>query len=185
MHAKIALGLTLLVTAACGQEWPREIRVDQRFTAQEMTEIRAAVSEVNKLGGLIDQDQLVKIAGRFTDEDGNFSQGNVDDGEDQLYRIGSAEQCWEFVKRYQSRFGVIDNLYGFFTGTDIGILVFNTYRDNRSLRCVVMHELGHMAGMDHVTNNRHAVMDAHSCGVLSFTAADREQFCLQHGCDPD
>jgi hypothetical protein len=180
--------LSSLLTAwccACGQ-WPRELFIDSRFNEAEIAEIKAAVREVNALGRLIDENELVSLSGRFTDENGEFEQRNVDNDRNELYRVDSASECRDFVERYDESFGTIGNLYGFYTGTDIGILVFNLRLPYRPpLRHVVMHELGHFVGMDHVTNNRHAVMHPNAYTTDVFTEADREQFCFQNGCDPD
>ena len=181
---RITLIAACSIFAACG-EWPREISIDVRFDDAEMVEIKSAVAEVNKLAKLIDADDLVTPAGRFTDDNDVFEQNNVDNDRNEIYRIGEAEECLGFVNRYRDKFGDFDKLYGFYTGTDIGLLVFNSCRDGRPLKFVLMHELGHMVGMDHVTSNRHAVMHPSACCVDSFTEADKEQFCLQHGCDPD
>lgn len=171
--------------SACGRS-PRQLYVDVRFSGAEIEDIRSAVDEVNKLACLIGEDKLIEIAGEFRDDDGHFDQSNIDDGEDQLYRIGSAGECSDYTEHFQSKFGDIGNLYGFYTGTDTGILVFNLNQPNRPpLRHVIMHELGHYVGMEHVTGNSWAVMAPTGYGPRSFTQADKEEFCLRQGCDPD
>ena len=181
----IPLYCSAFVLVACGREFPREISIDDRFTRSEMADIRSAVAEVNKLGELIGEDRLIEISGTFHDGDGRFGQDNIDDGCDELYRCGTASDCLDFVRQYEDEYSSYDNLYGFYTGTDIGLMVFNIDRAGRPLKFVAMHELGHFVGMLHVTNNRNAVMHANACCADSFTAADREEFCLRHGCDPD
>ena len=176
--------LSFLTLAACG-EFPRDYYVDVRYNAAEYAEVKSAVAEVNRLAKLVDADELINLAGRFTDDNDAFEQNNVDNDRNEIYRIGEAEECLGFVDRYRDKFGDLDDLYGYYTGTDIGILMFNSVRDNRPLKFLIMHELGHAVGMKHVTGNRNAVMHPHACCAENFTQADREQFCLQHGCDPD
>jgi len=178
------LGAVTVILSACGQ-YPREIYIDERFSPEEVGEIRRAIREVNTLARLIDEDRLVEFAGRFSDGNGKFEQSNVDNDRNELYRIGSADECLDFVDDYEDEYSSLDNLNGFYTGTDIGILVFNTERTGRPLWFVAMHELGHFVGMGHVTTNRHAVMHPHACCADHFTEADKEEFCLEHGCDPD
>lgn len=181
---QICLLSIALLLPACGPT-PREIFIDERFSADEVNDILDAVDEVNKLACLIGENKLMTVVGTFRDGNGRFEQHNVDNGYNELYRIGAASDCRDFVSDYEDQFSSFDKLYGFYTGTDIGILVFNSYRDGRPLKHTVMHELGHFVGMKHITNNRHAVMHPYACCVDSFTQADKEEFCLRHGCDPD
>lgn len=182
----ISLCSAALMLAACGREFPRDIYLDARFSKAEVAEIKEAIAEVNKLGRLIGEERLIEVAGRFKDDDGRFGQDNVDNDDDELYRIGSPGECWDFVEDFQDEFGDIGNLNGFYTGTDVGILIFNLNRPDRpTTRYVAMHELGHFVGMHHVIGNSWAVMAPSGYGPQAFTSADKEEFCLQHGCDPD
>jgi len=182
--ARKALYLAVaLASAACGGQFPRDIYVDDRFTPEELADIDSAINEVNKLAKLIGEDSLVNLAGTFDDQDGVFSQRNVDNDRNELYRIGSAGECLGFVSRYQSEFGTLDNLNGFYAGTDIGILTFNVYQPGKApFRTVVMHELGHFVGMGDLYGNGYAIMRPYGYTATSFTQADKEEFCQVHGC---
>ncbi len=174
-----------LVVSACGTG-PKELYVDERFTASELADIRSAAAEVNKLACLVGEESLVDLIGGFRDGNGRFEQQNVDNDKNELFRCGVAADCENFTRNFDEQYGNIDNLYGFRIGMDIGILTFNLAKPDRPpLKHVVMHELGHLVGMKHVTGNSWAVMAPHGYGPSSFTQADKEEFCLRHGCDPD
>ncbi|KPJ85735.1 hypothetical protein AMJ57_01965 [Parcubacteria bacterium SG8_24] len=112
---------------ACGPiDFPRDIYVDDNYTADEEAGIIRMIGEVNSLGQEVLGKDLLIYRGRYRDTDG-FAVDDLDDGVSVIYRIESPDdEHYRYLADISARdYGGRGVLVGYGPRNDILIFVFN------------------------------------------------------------
>lgn len=181
--ALIFLVLSAVVLPACGENYPKEVWIDNNFSDQEEVMIILAMSRWEEQTG----QNLFSYRGRR--EAGDFRKENLGDGVFLIYKVenlneGDVRTVWNFDDP-----GYGDGGHsGWATAGDM--LIFSPGFDAkeesvvylRDLFGVLLHEFGHVLFLGHVKDER-AIMNPDVNNDNCLTSLDLEAFCSMNGCD--
>lgn len=165
--------------AGCVEPLPREIMIDDRFSADEEQMILAAIAEWNRVGlEYLGLKEILIYRGRFVDQDG-FDELDLEDGRSVMYR-GGDDRYYRFLSYYNEPGRT---LLGYGTFADMLLFTFNLDTPEK-FQHVALHEMGHFLGLGHVPDDVDAVMYELTFDnpPLRLNRTDIQDFCLVFGC---
>jgi len=168
---------------ACGENYPREVWIDDNFSASEETLIVLAMNRWEEVTGR----ELFLYRGRI--ETGDFHKENLGDGVFVVYEIekldeGDVRLVWNFEDPGYGDAGHS----GWATAGDMLIFIpgFDAKEGSRvylrDLFGVLLHEFGHTLFLGHIRDGR-AVMSPDGEYNNCPTLLDLEAFCSMNLCD--
>jgi hypothetical protein len=178
--ARHLVPLVIAGAAGCVPDAPRELRVERRFTDEEIALLAGGIDTANaELGGLLGGD-VIELGPTFTDPDG-FHFDDFGDEVHGLYTLdrASAEYAW-----LRDAGGHDDD--GYATLGDVIVIrrvpPGASDRDRRCFVSVELHELGHFLGMTHNPDPNSVMHPGGSACPIDYTGADLAMFCIDFAC---
>jgi hypothetical protein len=163
----------------CVEPLPKEVMIEDRFSADEERMIVAAIDEWNRIGlEYLGLEKILIYQGRYRDPDG-FDELDLDDGRSVIYR-GQDDRYYRFLSDHNE---AGRTLLGYGTTADVLLFTF-TLDTPEEFQHVALHELGHFLGLGHVPDDKNAVMYELTFDnpPLRLTRTDIQDFCLVFDC---
>jgi len=171
--------LLAALSGGCVEALPKELMIDDRFSAEEERMIVAAIDEWNRVGKeYLGLDKILIYQGRYRDPDG-FDELDLDDDHSVIYR-GQDDRYYRFLSDHNE---AGRTLLGYGTTADVLLFTF-TLDTPEEFQHVALHELGHFLGLGHVPDDVNAVMYELTFDdpPLQLTRTDIQDFCLVFDC---
>ena len=170
----------MLFLISCGSSTPITLAIDNKFTDHEASLIMSAIDEWVLAS---DSEDAVVIFSHVFDSKEEFTIDEWDRDEDDyglLFKIKSTDIGYlDLIKERGKGF------LGLAGGDNIALRMDAVHYDF-VLRRLMMHEIGHLYGMDHakkglMSNNKDRWLEGNDC----VHRVDLEQFCELNTCGPD
>ncbi len=117
----------LLVTAglacACGDMFPKEMRVEATYDDAETAAIVEMIGEVNKMGQELLGEDLIAYKGRDGDANG-FDLNDLGDGVDVIYEINVRDRNYDYLQEQAVGAGGEGSVVGYGPRSDILVFAF-------------------------------------------------------------
>lgn len=164
--------------AGCFPEMPRDVRIEARFTDQEVRLLREAMDQANReLGDALLGHPVLTYQGRFEDADG-FHFDDFGDEVSVLYKLDAASDEYAWTT------GALQHAYGgYATLADLMVLPLADLGSDERFKRVAMHEIGHFLGLTHSPDPGSLMYgNGIRSDVNGFTYGDQVMFCHVHDC---